>query len=426
MKTQSVAPRRWLLGALFLIIILLTACSGRSETWPGIAASPENDAVVVSFRKTVVSLSPDKTRNWTYPDKDNRKADFYAPAIIDDGIVYIGDYKGGIHAVDVENGQGLWTYEPKYTTFLGFKLGASDRVIGPITLGEGKLFFGNEHGVVALDITGESPRELWSFETNHSIWAQMLYVNDASLDIPPTLFVASLDQHVYALNPADGSKHWSIDLKASIPGGITLDTQRQLLYVGTLGSELVALDLEGNIVDTYKTEGWLWGTPTLFDNKLYFGDLKGYLYELHLTDGDEVFGDVFKRQLSPDPLRASPLIVEGLLDSGETEGEDNDTASVENVPVLVIGSQNGRVYALDLADTNWIRRGENGLRWTKTLEGKTVTDLAWLDLAVVAQDGQNIEQERLVIVGTEQTDRLVVALRLNDGGSQVWSYKYDD
>src|SRR5690606_36054860 len=119
--------------------------------------------------------------------------------------------------------------------------------------------------------------------------------------IPPTLFVASLDQHVYALNPADGSKHWSIDLKASIPGGITLDTQRQLLYVGTLGSELVALDLEGNIVDTYKTEGWLWGTPTLFDNKLYFGDLKGYLYELHLTDGDEVFGDVFKRQLSPDP-----------------------------------------------------------------------------------------------------------------------------
>lgn len=419
MKTKLTLPQRyWLIGALALVLLLLTACGSPAETWPGIASSGEDGTVIVTYRKQVTSLNADKSRNWTYPDEDEDDYTFYAPAVIAGGRIYVGDYKGNVHAIDAQSGERIWLYQPKQTKILGFTLGASDRVIGPVALGDGKLFFGNEHGLVALNIEGERPTEDWTFKTDHSVWAQPLYVDDESLGIEPTLFVASLDQHVYAIDPEDGSERWSVNLGASIPGGMTLDAQRQVLYVGTLKSELLAIRLtDGEVVARLEAEGWVWGNPLLFRDKLYFGDLKGYLYEVALTDDESVFGETFKRQLSSAPLRATPLIVPGLTEAGET---------AENVDVLVIGSEDGRVYAIDLTEDNWIQRRVEDVRWTKNLESWVVADLTWLDLPVVAEDGETIENERLIVVGTEEADRLIVALRLNDGGAQEWSYKYDD
>lgn len=401
-------PRRLLLGVLLFVLLLVSACTGNSGSWPGIVSQSDN-TVIVTYRKTVVSLNADKSRNWTY--KGDEEADFYAPAYIDEdsGRVYVGDYKGRVHAINLENGDGVWRYEPERTSLFGLSFGESDRILAPITLGDGKLFYGNEHGVVALDISGDRPSEDWVFETHHSVWGQPLYIDtdDVNVDIEPTLFVTSLDQHVYAINPEDGSERWSIDLEGGIPGGVTfVDGDQPRLYIGTMNSELIVLDLAGEVLDRFDTEGWIWGQPVLYEGALYFSDLSGNLYQVALTE-DGLFDteNSHHRSLTEEPLRASPLIVD----------DDNGDA------VIVIGSEDKRVYAVDLT---WIPNEGGGVRWNRDVDTKVVSDLAWVDR--LSEDSEDEEPKRLIIIGTEDNDKIVLALRLNDGGSEEWSYKYED
>lgn len=391
---------------MILAVLLLGACQGRSESWPGITGASDNDSVIISYKHTVIRLNADRDgdREWSYNGKDD--TDFYAPAAINDGRVYVGDYKGRIHAINLETGDGIWIYEPERSEFMGLTFGTSDRIIGSVGIGDGKLFFGDEHGVTMLDISNadeEAPEVEWEFETDHSVWGQPLYVDGMGLD-EPLLLVTSLDQYIYALDPETGEEIWSQDLGGSIPGGVTLDRERRRLYVGTMNRQLVALSLDGRILDKYETEGWLWGQPALHNDHLYFGDLSGYLYEVELSnDEDSPFRETNNRRLSEKPLRATPLIV-------------NDE---EDQPVLVIGSEDGIVYAVTLTDPNWISdRSEQQLRWDQELDDdKVVTELTWVD----DEDGH-----RLIIVGTEVDDKLIVALRLNDGGEDEWTYEYDN
>jgi outer membrane protein assembly factor BamB len=398
-------PRRLLFGVLLLILLFASACTGSTSSWPGIVSQSDN-AVIITYRHTVVSLNADKSRNWTYKGDD--EADFFAPAFIDEenSRVYVGDYKGRVHAISLEDGSGIWRYEPERTSLFGVSFGESDRILAPIALGDGKLFYGNEHGIVALNISGDSPSVDWSFDTHHSVWGQPLYIDEQHVDvaIEPTLFVTSLDQHVYALNPQDGSERWSIDLDGGIPGGITfIDGAQPRLYIGTMNSELIVLNLDGEVLDRFETEGWIWGPPVLYEGALYFSDLSGYLYQVGLTE-DGLFDDEnsHHRNLTEKPLRATPLIV---------EDENGD-------PVIVIGSEDKRIYAVDLT---WIPNEGGGVRWSRHVDTKVVSDLSWVD-----RQTEDEEPKRLVIIGTEDNDRIVLALRLNDEGREEWSYKYED
>lgn len=427
MSIRLTNPRWW---AIALLAVVLAACGGDSESWPGISADDSNETIFVSYKRTVVSLDPDKRVNWRYNGEDD--TNFYAPPTLIGETVYVGDFKGRIHAIDAISGDRVWLYEPERTPFLGlafFSFGRNDRIIGQVTIGDDKLYAGDEYGVVALDLTQENPDIVWEFETGHGVWARPLYISQSSIEnelctdvstsweidwnIEPTLFVVSLDQNLYAINPDNGDERWSLDLGGAAAGNITLDCLRQRIYIGTMNKEVMAIDLKtGDVIDRFQTEGWVWGNPVIYatgnaDNPylLYFGDLAGYIYEVPLTA--EGFGDrSFKRRLSDDPLRATPLIVETL--SGE--------------PVLVIGAEDQRVYAINLTPSpSGIADTREDVRWSREIDGKALANLTWVDAPT--EDG---ELQRLIITGTDSDDQAVVALRLSDGGRVEWSYKYEN
>jgi outer membrane protein assembly factor BamB len=95
-----------------------------------------------------------------------------------------------------------------------------------------------------------------------------------------------MDHLVYSFDAATGTLLWkSPDLGGALVSTPAVGTDN-VLYVGTFGKEMIALDASsGRILWRFTTQDWIWSGPSLANNVLYFGDLSGYLYALKAADG---------------------------------------------------------------------------------------------------------------------------------------------
>jgi len=97
-----------------------------------------------------------------------------------------------------------------------------------------------------------------------------------------TLYVPSLDHHLYALDAATLAKKWDVDTTGALYASpIKVDNK---IYIGTFTGEFQKIDIETQKIETtLKADAGLWATPLLENGLLYFGDLKGKLYAVDLA-----------------------------------------------------------------------------------------------------------------------------------------------
>ncbi len=389
-RILSTAQRR-AIGGLLLLAVVLTACGGGgSESWAGVAAGSDPDTIYLAYERRVAAVNPiDGAVKWTYDYDDIY---FFAVPTVADDILYIGDYQGQLHAINVENGEALWVYTPERKMLIGpLALEAKDRVIGGVGVGPEHVYFGlGSRNVVA--VSRETGEKAWTFETDHGVWAQPLYLpadpelgRDADM-----LYVVSLDHHLYAIAPETGDQLWKKDLGGAAPGNPVYDAARNRVYVGTFISEMIAVDLSTReIVARYETEDWLWGAPAFEDDVLYFGDLSGNLYAVRATD--EGFAEVWRRdELAEGAIRATPLI------TGDT---------------VVAGSKDEHIYA--------VNKESGANRWYKKTEGEALTNLVFVP-EVAVDDESTVDW---VVVGTDDSDNLLIAYDI-ENGERSWRYKH--
>jgi len=299
-------------------------------------------------------------------------------------MIYIGDYEGRMHAIDT-SGKEKWVYEPPKKTVIGpLSLTAKDRVISGVAVDSNLVFFGlGSRSVVAL--SRETGQEVWKFNTGHGVWATPLYL-PANPDDPnsqATLYVASLDHYLYALDPETGKELWRKNLGGAAPGNLVYDQMRHWLYVGTFTSELLAVDLAAHeIAYRFKADDWLWDGPALDGEMLYVGDLAGNLYALRITDNG--FEQVWKKKVAQDAIRATPLLTD-------------DT--------VIVGSKDKNIYAVNKED--------GSSRWTKTTGGQALSELVLIP--------GTPSSPALVVVGTDNSGKLVFAYAV-DTGEERWHY----
>lgn len=381
-----------LTGLLFWVslTLIVTACGVAQQSWSGVTQA--DNAIYVSNGRFIAKLDANGERLWTYPDEDDRNADFFADVTVADEAVYVGDYKGMVHAIEAATGERLWLYEgtKKATRLLGLVNfgGSTDRVLAPITVVEDVLYVPHETGVFLLDRATGEPIEEGELETDRSVWAQPLYV-PAAEDQPARVYVTALNHRLYAVDPTTYENLWNVDLGGAAPGGATYDPENQVLYVGTLGNEMLAVDaLTGNIITRYETNDWVWGNPVLADGTLYFGDLDAYLYALTYSDGR--FEERWVEELDGSKIRATPLVADDLL---------------------VVSTEAGSVYG--------IQRDSGAEEWREELERPILSTLIQVEATTEG------ESEQVVVVSTDNTEELLVALRL-DNGNRRWSYRHED
>ena len=389
MNASRIFPPLPRISLLLLVAVLfLSACSGGAgDSWAGVSEDPKSDTIYVSYNQNVTALNSTTGEViWQYSDPDKDK--FYAVPVLDNGTIYVGDYKGKLHAINAETGAVRWVYTPTREMLIGpISPTSTDRIIGEVAVDSNKVFFGlGSSNVVA--ISRENAEEVWTFKTNHGVWAKPLYV-PANPDDPASravVYVVSLDHYLYALDAEAGHLIWKKDLGGAAPGDMKYDEQRHLVYVGTFLSEMLAVDLSTHeIVYRLKTDGWIWGSPALEDDILYFGDLSGSLYAVRITDSG--FEQVWKDSLSKEAIRATPLLTEDMV---------------------IVGSKDKYVYAVNKADG-----AQTG---SKKTTGEVLSNMV-----LVPASGTTPE---LVVAGTTQKNHLVVAYKINaiEAWDEIWHY----
>jgi outer membrane protein assembly factor BamB len=270
-----------LLAGLAGLTLILGGCSGTTamltgSSWPGIAAT--DDAIYLAFGPHVYAIDAEtQSTVWTYPEQANRSQTFYARPAVGDDLVVVTDYTDKVTALDRTTGREVWTF-------------ASDRsrFIGGAALGDGLVYAGAVNGVLyALDY--DTGREVWRFSADRDIWSTPLL--DGS-----TLYVTSLDRHVYALNASDGTLLWQFPdngeemepRMGAIVGTPTL--YEDVLYFGSFNNRVYALDtLTRQVLWTYNTSNWVWTSPVVDEETglLIGGDLDGNVFGLDIATGAE-------------------------------------------------------------------------------------------------------------------------------------------
>ncbi|MGZ9233935.1 MAG: outer membrane protein assembly factor BamB family protein [Anaerolineales bacterium] len=348
-----------LLGAF-----LLSACAGgpvHGTTWPGLAT--DGNLAYLADGPFIYAIGLGDGREvWRYPAERDGKLVFYAPpAITPDGLVIVGSAGTDHSLIAIKPNE---TNAPSEVWRFG---GAKDHwVAAPLVVND-KLFAPNSDGnLYILDLQdGQSAKKATAVEIGGRLWAQPITDGER-------VYITSLDHSVSAVSVETYDVVWHEELGGAIPGSAVLG-EDGMLYVGSLASQLERFDpATGNHEPVLDAENWVWSTPALDGDTLYFGDLDGNFYSFNTSTGTLNWNTV-----KPDgPITASPLVREDYI---------------------LIATESGSVFAL----------GRDGkVLWTEAIGGKIyTTPVAAGDLTLVAPLG---------------TEFYLVALDAN--GRQVWPF----
>ncbi len=357
-----------LIGMVLLGTILLGACTGGAvsgSSWPGLAADGDMAYLASGSLVHAVSLK-DGRELWSYPGKANSKLIFYAvPVVTPDGLVIVGS-AGTDHSLFAINPADIDPETNSPVAAWTFTGAGNHWVASPLVVGD-KLFAPNSDGnLYVLDLAdGKSQKQaIKVIELGGRLWAQP--VTDGA-----RVYVTSLEHSVHAIDVETYAVLWDMDLPAAVPGSPAIGADGKL-YVGSLASQLEKFDPATGEHETALTvKDWIWSTPVVDGDALYFGDVSGNFYSYNVPTG------VLNWSIKPDEAITANAIL-------------------QNEHFLVV-TESGDIYAIDK---------DGSTLWFDTIGGQIYTT------PVVSND--------LILVAPLGADFYLAAL--NSDGRQVWTF----
>jgi len=319
---------------------------------------------------------------WTF----NAKAPIRSsPVIGGDGIIYVGDNKGVLHALNVY-GKEVWRYETR------------GRILSSPSMDrKGNIYVGsNDCHLYALKPDGTL---LWRVKTYGRIRSS------PCLGIDGTIYVGSYDHYLYAINP-DGIVKWRIDLAGrieatpavSIDGNIFIACRGQInsksylysldpygnilwyyeilgpafaspcisrhgnIYLADYNGNLYCFDMAGNLSWKFETQSPIISSPVADDGKaIYFGCMDRNIYSLN-TEGKLVWNYMTKSSVASSPaiggsahifIGSDDYYIYALTPEGKViwkfkcAGRVRSSPTIGEGDVLYVGSDDGFLYAIE-------------------------------------------------------------------------------
>ena len=256
------------------------------------------------------------------------------PAVVWEGVAYVGNYRGTIFAIETRAGHVVWTYDPP-----GGKMASSPAVAGdelvvhgmdgivrvldrrngrlrwsyrigsPIesspVVDRGIDYFGSWSGTVyALDLRR---RQLaWTYRSGYKI------TSSASLN-GGTVFIGDYGGRLLALSKR-GRLRWSRSVNGRIYGTPAVAGGR--VFVGSsTGGSLTAFSVGGRHLWTRGTGSYVYSSPAVSGGRVYFGSYNGLLYCVEARSGATVW-----TVGAGGPVSGAAAVVGGVAYAGSTHG----------------------------------------------------------------------------------------------------------
>lgn len=335
---MSPLPRMMLAAALLAACgtAALRAEGADKNDWPMFRGGPQLTGVAP------VELNPPLKIRWRVQGGEA----VGSTAAIVDGVAYIGDDTGVLHAIDLNTGKPRWTFAVK----------EKDPINCGITVIEDDVLFGDDGGTLhALDRKTGTPR--WSFKTDGQIISGVNRVGDR-------LVVGSYDGTLYCLARKDGALAWkyvSADRLHATPG---VTTEGHVLISGCDGKLHVVDIADGSRVRQIELGSVTGSSAAILGQHAYLGTYGNEVLGVDWTAGSIDWryspGDKEFPFLSSAAVRGD-LVVIGSRDkrvhaldrkTGKQRWEFVTRGRVDSSPVLSgdvvwVGSSDGSVYAID-------------------------------------------------------------------------------
>jgi outer membrane protein assembly factor BamB len=212
-----------------------------------------------------------------------------SPAIDHNGVVYVLEDAGALHAVTEKNGKGeiAWSYK-----LTGEEVDATGEVLehgnSPAITEDGTIIFGWFDSNVYAVKEGEQPKQgelVWEFPFS----TEGRVVSSPSIAPDGTIYIGTEAGFLYAINPDDGTPVWTKPFETGdkIMTRPAIDTEGNI-YFGSFSGEFYALDSNGTPKWKFDTEQSIWTSAVIrADGTVYFGADDGFFYALDTETGDE-------------------------------------------------------------------------------------------------------------------------------------------
>ncbi len=324
---------------------------------------------------------------WTYKTDDKETAGIEGSAAIVDGVVYVGDSKGILHAVDLATGKVKWTYK------------ASDAIEASPLICNGKVLLGDLGGIFHC-VSADNGKKLWTFDTESSVhssanlWgegnnARVIFGDDGAnvfclnvadgakvweqsagdrVNGAPAVgfgaaFVSGCDAHLHAMKLSDGSEQFSADVGSVCPGSPAILDDR--IVVGTDGGRIVCFSADGSRqlweFDDIGDKAMVYSSPAVADGIVVVGARDRKVHALDQATGKQRWEFTTRGDVDSSPAISAGRVYVGSRDkklyvldlkTGQPAGEFTAGRAITASPaigegVVVIGDTAGDLYCLE-------------------------------------------------------------------------------
>jgi outer membrane protein assembly factor BamB len=257
------------------------------------------------------------------------------PAVVADGVAYIGNYKGEIYALNMRDGKVIWRYRPR-----GGKMASSPAVVGDelvvhgmdglvrvLDRGNGHLrwslrigspiesspivqggldYFGAWNGrVYALDLAKRKLR--WSYHGGYKITSSAAIAGT-------TLYIGDYGGRLLALGAGNGKLRFARSVNGRVYGTPAVAAGRVFVPSST-GNSLTAFTTSGRYLWRVQTGGYVYSSPAVWAGRVFFGSYNGRFYSVAANSG-RVLWSVG----AGGPVSGAAVVVAGVAYAGSTWG----------------------------------------------------------------------------------------------------------
>jgi outer membrane protein assembly factor BamB len=256
------------------------------------------------------------------------------PAVVDDGVAYVGNRSGTVYAITMRQGHVLWRHATNGTMASSLavygtelvhhsmdgRVSLLDRATGSVrwsyevgspiesspVVRDGVDYFGTWDGrVIALDL--RTHRVRWTRDLGAKITASASIAGGR-------LFIGDYAGRIWALSPRTGATRWVRSVNGRVYGTSAVAYGRVFVPSST-GDSLTALSTTGRYLWRVGTGSYVYSSPAVWGGRVFFGSYNGVFYGVSAASGR-----VQWTVGAGGPISGAAVVVDGIAYAGSFAG----------------------------------------------------------------------------------------------------------